>query len=91
MRKDYATLVDAFALLGARGIPFRAALVGEGPERAALESRISHLGLSDRVRLLGERADVERLLPAMDVFVLSSREEGIPNTTARGTSIAVGY
>ena len=78
-RKDYATLVDALALLGARGIPFRAALVGDGPERAALEARIAALGLADRVRLLGERADVERLLPEMNVFVLSSREEGIPN------------
>jgi glycosyltransferase involved in cell wall biosynthesis len=78
-RKDYATLLDALALLGARGIPFRAALVGDGPERAALEARIVALGLEDRVRLLGERADVERLLPEMDVFVLSSREEGIPN------------
>jgi glycosyltransferase involved in cell wall biosynthesis len=37
------------------------------------------LALDDRVRFVGERADVERLLPAMDVFVLSSREEGIPN------------
>lgn len=78
-RKDYATLLDALALLGARGIPFRAALVGDGPERAALEARIVALGLEGRVRLLGERADVERLLPEMDVFVLSSREEGIPN------------
>jgi len=78
-RKDYATLIDALSLLDARGLRFRAALVGDGPERAALEKRIASLGLSDRVRLLGERADVERLLPAMDVFVLSSREEGIPN------------
>ena len=31
------------------------------------------------MRFLGERADVDRLLPGMDVFVLSSREEGIPN------------
>jgi glycosyltransferase involved in cell wall biosynthesis len=31
------------------------------------------------VRFLGERPDVERLLAGMDVFALSSREEGIPN------------
>jgi len=78
-RKDQATLVDALALLASRGVPFRAALIGEGDERPALEARIRRAGLEPRIRLLGERNDVERLLPAMDVFVLSSREEGIPN------------
>ena len=78
-RKDYATLVDALALLGARALECRAVLVGDGPERAALERRIQERGLAERVQLLGERADVERLLPGMDVFALSSREEGIPN------------
>ncbi len=78
-RKDYGTLVEALALLAGRGVRFQAALVGEGPERGALEARLAALGLAGRVRLLGERADVERLLAAMDVFVLSSREEGIPN------------
>jgi glycosyltransferase involved in cell wall biosynthesis len=52
-------------------------LIGEGRERPALEAQARRLGLT--VRFLGERADVERLLPLMDVFVLSSREEGIPN------------
>jgi glycosyltransferase involved in cell wall biosynthesis len=78
-RKDYGTLLEALAALARRGIEPELALVGEGPERAALESRARALGLGSRVRFLGERGDVERLLPAMDVFVLSSREEGIPN------------
>jgi glycosyltransferase involved in cell wall biosynthesis len=78
-RKDYGTLLEALALLAGRGRAFRAALVGDGPDRAALEARAVALGLADRVRFLGERADVDRLLPGMDVFVLSSREEGIPN------------
>jgi glycosyltransferase involved in cell wall biosynthesis len=78
-RKDYGTLLDALARLAERGTPFRAALVGDGVERVALEERARALGLAPRVRFLGERAGVERLLPGMDVFVLSSREEGIPN------------
>ncbi len=53
--------------------------MGDGPDRDALEARAAALGLADRVRFLGERADIDRLLPGMDVFVLSSREEGIPN------------
>jgi len=78
-RKDYATLLDALALLAARGHEFSAVLVGDGPEREALEQRARSLGLEPRVKFLGERSDVDRLLPAMDIFVLSSREEGIPN------------
>jgi glycosyltransferase involved in cell wall biosynthesis len=78
-RKDYGTLLDALVLLERRGRSFHAVLVGDGPERAALEQRAQALGLSGKVHFLGERPDIERLLPAMDVFVLSSREEGIPN------------
>ena len=78
-RKDYGTLLDALAELKAGGVEFRAAIIGEGRERAALESRARALGLETRVKFLGERSDIERLLPALDVFVLSSREEGIPN------------
>lgn len=78
-RKDYATLLEALALLDRRGLEWRADLVGDGPERERLEGRARSLGLEHRVRFLGERDDVEALLPTFDVFVLSSREEGIPN------------
>ena len=78
-RKDYGTLLDALARLRAQGLDPWLVLVGDGPERASLEERARELGLEDRVRFLGERPDVDRLLPAFDVFVLSSREEGIPN------------
>jgi glycosyltransferase involved in cell wall biosynthesis len=78
-RKDYATLLAAFALLERRHVAFQGVLIGDGPERETLEHIVRERGLERRVRLLGERADVERLLPALDIFVLSSREEGIPN------------
>jgi glycosyltransferase involved in cell wall biosynthesis len=78
-RKDQGTLLEALARLDARGVAYRCALVGDGPDRAALEAQVARLGLGERVRFLGERPDVERLLPALDLFVLSSREEGIPN------------
>lgn len=78
-RKDYGTLLDALALLDRRGVRFEAELVGDGPERAALEARARALGLAQRIRFLGERDDVALRLQGFDVFVLSSREEGIPN------------
>ena len=78
-RKDYGTLLEALAKLQGGASKFRAALVGGGSARASLEAHARTLGLEGRLRFLGERPDVERLLSAMDVFVLSSREEGIPN------------
>jgi glycosyltransferase involved in cell wall biosynthesis len=85
-RKDYVTLLEALAVLAGRGREFEALLVGDGPERSRLESRARDLGLAGRVTFAGERADVERLLESMDVFVLSSREEGIPNALLEAMS-----
>jgi glycosyltransferase involved in cell wall biosynthesis len=52
--------------------------VGEGPDRNAIEAEIRRLELQGRVRLAGERSDVPELLAESDVFVLSSRSEGLP-------------
>lgn len=78
-RKDYGTLLEALAILAKRDLRFETALVGDGPEREALEAQAAKLGLTDRVQFLGERPDIEKLLKTFDLFVLSSREEGIPN------------
>jgi glycosyltransferase involved in cell wall biosynthesis len=51
-------------------------LAGEGPRRAELEARASQLGVGERVRFLGRREDVPRLLAACDVFCLPSLYEG---------------
>ncbi|HEY6396752.1 MAG TPA: glycosyltransferase, partial [Solirubrobacteraceae bacterium] len=52
--------------------------VGEGPAKAPLQSRLTALGVSGRVRMLGYRRDVPRLLAAADLFMLPSRYEGGP-------------
>ena len=87
-RKDFGTLLAALAILRDRGRDFRCAIAGDGPDRAALEARVAALGLVDRVAFLGERLDVDRLLPAFDVFTLSSREEGIPNALLEAMAAA---
>lgn len=53
-------------------------LLGEGPDRGALEEKIRSLGLGDRVRLMGNVRNVHEYLSAMDVFVFPSRYEGMP-------------
>jgi glycosyltransferase involved in cell wall biosynthesis len=74
--KDPLTLVRALASLGARS--FEAVIVGDGPDRRAVEAEIERLGLVQAARLAGERDDVPELLAGADIFVLSSRSEGLP-------------
>jgi glycosyltransferase involved in cell wall biosynthesis len=74
--KDFLTLIRAFAALPEGS--FEALIVGDGPDRAAVEAEMRRLGLDGRVRMIGERSDVPALLAGSDVFVLSSRSEGLP-------------
>lgn len=70
-------------------------IVGDGPERGALEAQISHAGLSGRVRLFGVRPhdDLPRLFAAADVFVHPSSSEGLANvwieSLACGTPVVI--
>lgn len=73
--KDFVTLVRALAHIEE---PFRARILGEGPDRAAVEAEVGRLGLTDCVELAGEVDDVPAQLAAADAFVLSSRSEGMP-------------
>jgi glycosyltransferase involved in cell wall biosynthesis len=75
--KDFPTLIRAFALVRHRR---DAALVilGEGPEREALEKLIAELGLAEHVFLPGFVDNPFPHLRAASVFALSSRFEGMP-------------
>jgi|SoiMethySBSTD1v2_1073268.scaffolds.fasta_scaffold26315_3 glycosyltransferase involved in cell wall biosynthesis len=76
--KNQKLLLGACALL-ARDVPdLVVVLVGDGPERADLESTAGRLGMTGRTRFLGTRRDVREILPAFDVFALSSLSEGTP-------------
>lgn len=54
-------------------------IAGDGPDREALVDLARAFRLGDRVRFLGHREDVPRLLAAADLLVLPSRYEGLPN------------
>ncbi|RTL57975.1 MAG: glycosyltransferase [Rhodocyclaceae bacterium] len=76
--KNYPLLLSAFATLDLPQLAL--ILVGEGPERGALEAQARELGIAGRVRFLGHRDDVTALMPGLDVFVLPSFSEGMSNT-----------
>lgn len=71
-------LLDAVAAVRHDGAPVVLVVVGDGELRAELEARAEQLGIADAVRFTGYRADVEDLLAAADLAVLSSANEGTP-------------
>jgi glycosyltransferase involved in cell wall biosynthesis len=74
--KDTLTLVRALEIV-AEGF-HQALIVGDGPERSSISAAIAQAGLSDRVELLGDRADVRELLARADIFALATLSEGMP-------------
>jgi glycosyltransferase involved in cell wall biosynthesis len=78
--KQFDRLVAAFASLAPRRAAWHLVILGEGPERAALERQAMEIGLSDRVSLPGRVGNVGDWYGRADLYALSSRQEGFPNT-----------
>jgi len=77
-RKALDVMIEAVAHVAPRWPGLRCVLIGEGAWRPALEAQIQRLGMAAHVRMLGTRHDVSAWLSAMDLFVLPSRDEGLP-------------
>jgi glycosyltransferase involved in cell wall biosynthesis len=78
-QKGLHDLIEAAALVVPTYPNTHFIIVGEGPERAALERAVREKGLVARVHFAGWRADVPELLAAGYALVLSSHWEGLPN------------
>lgn len=78
--KNHQFLIEAFAIAFKEVPQMRLWLVGDGPLRPAVESRIRELGLEEEVSFLGIRDDIPELLAEADIFVLPSDWEGVPLT-----------
>jgi len=86
--KGHRYLVEAMTLLAHREAQL--VIVGEGPQRAALEAQIAELKLEDRVRLVGNQYDVAPWLRALDVFALPSySNEGVPQALLQAMLVGV--
>jgi glycosyltransferase involved in cell wall biosynthesis len=77
-RKRVAEFLSVFREVGAQCPGAMLAVLGEGAERDHIRAQAAALGISDRVRLLGFRTDIERWLASATVCVLSSEREGLP-------------
>ena len=77
--KNLARLLRAFRLV-ADEMPARLVIVGDGPERGALEALAGTLGLGARVAFTGHVAEPQRLYRDFDIFALTSDTEQMPMT-----------
>ena len=76
--KDLATLLAGIELARRQVGSLRLTIVGDGEERAVLERRVAELGLADAVQFVGWRRDLAAVYSSMDLFALTSLNEGTP-------------
>jgi glycosyltransferase involved in cell wall biosynthesis len=88
-QKDPLGFVETAARIAQRRPDARFAVVGDGPLRPAAEQRATALGLGERIHWLGLRRDVAELLPAFDLFVLTSLWEGLPRALVQAMATAL--
>jgi glycosyltransferase involved in cell wall biosynthesis len=87
--KGHADFLRAAAHVYAQDSRARFVLVGDGPLRPALEALAASLGLGPRVVFAGTRADMPRVLSALDVVAVPSHSEGMSNALLEAMAMAL--
>lgn len=89
--KGHLGLLEAFAAVAAEGFAADLLLVGDGPDRASVETRCAELGLSDRVQFLGRLDEVATLaqIARAKLLVLPSFMEGLPIVLMEAMALGV--
>src|SRR5919197_1412763 len=87
-QKGHGYLLDGWPAVLSEFPDARLLVVGDGRLRATLERRVRELGVAHSVLFAGFRADVPRVLDAVDVLVLPSLYEGMPLTAIEASAMA---
>jgi glycosyltransferase involved in cell wall biosynthesis len=77
-QKNHPFLIEVFAQVCSRRNDAVLILVGDGPDRAAMEEKCSALGISDKVLFVGNQREPWKFYQAFDIFLLPSFFEGLP-------------
>ena len=78
-QKDQITIIKSLAILKKKKINFRCSIIGRGSYYHILTSEIKRLKLGKNIKLIGFRNNAEKYISQSDIFVLSSKYEGLPN------------
>jgi L-malate glycosyltransferase len=87
--KRHVDLIAALAQVRRENPHVHLLLIGDGPLRGEIQSQIAQLRLEKNVHLLGARADVDKVLPALDGFALASSSEGLSNAILEAQACAL--
>lgn len=87
-QKDFETLIRAFARVLDQQ-PTRLVLVGDGKNRKRLEMLASDLGIEEDVIFLGYQQNPYKFMARSDLFVLSSKYEGLPNVLIEAIGVGL--
>ncbi len=87
--KGFGDLAEAAALALRDDSSLRFVLFGDGPLRGEIERRVDRLGLRGKFVLAGFRTDLDRFLPHLDLMVLPSYTEGLPNVVLEAFAAGV--
>lgn len=79
-QKNHEFLLEVFQKINEQEPNTKLLLVGEGTLEENIRAKARALGLLERIIFAGVRSDIPHLLSAMDVFVMPSFYEGMPNT-----------
>ncbi len=87
--KGHDLLLAALGRIFAEVADLTFLFVGDGPLRKKYEAHAARLGLSSRVRFLGNRSDVARIMSTLDFLLLPSRKEGLPTVLLEAAAAGV--
>jgi len=87
--KDYPTMLAAAQLLLQKRPELHFVIAGKGELERELRHMAQDLGIASRVTFMGHIHDVRKVFELMDVYVLSSTREGLPNTVLEAMSLEV--
>lgn len=87
--KGHARALRAFARVLRFDAHVTLMIAGDGPERGRLEALSEDLGINERVTFLGHRKNIHEVYEALDVLVLPSRSEGLPNVILEAMALGI--
>jgi glycosyltransferase involved in cell wall biosynthesis len=85
--KDIKILIKAFALVLKSRSQIKLLIIGDGPEKMKLTGLAEALGIKDRIIFTGFQQDILPLMALLDIFCLTSKEEGFPQSLVESMSL----
>lgn len=87
--KNFAGLIRVVTELLKENVPISLFIAGDGPIRDSLQRQINATGFAEHIHLLGFRDDIMDFYQGLDIFVLNSLREGLPNVVLEAMAYEV--